>query len=172
MSEINFVNQKVVLFVDVTKKISLQIGSRLIRSKNPWREMYGQVNKKTKNSRKMIKWHGHGMSKMIKMLKDNILTLIKIFNLIQVTMVPQYGKWSMKIIVSQKQMANTHKNINNNNANNKKYSTKYYQVYIQVYQVISQGFIKTCQQGCSSGPIWGKKEKDFSLTGSNIKIEF
>lgn len=172
MSEINFVNLKVVLFVDVMKKISLPIGSRLIRCRNLYKVMSGLVYKKISNSKKMIKWHGHGMSKMIKMLKDNISTLIKTFNLTQVTMVPQYGKWSMKIIVFQKQMANTHKNINNNNANNKKYSTKYYQVYIQAYQVISQGFIKTCQQECSSGPIWGKKEKDFSLTGSNTKKEF
>lgn len=92
MSEINSANPKVALFVDVMKRISLPIGSKLIKFKNPKKETYGLPNKKTKNFKKMMKCLGHGMSKMTKMLKDNILILIKIFNLIQATMVLQSGK--------------------------------------------------------------------------------
>lgn len=92
MSEINSVNPKVALFVDVMKRISLPIGSKLIKFKNPKKETYGQLNKKTKNFKKMMKCLGHGMSKMTKMHKENILTSIKIFNLIQATMVLQSGK--------------------------------------------------------------------------------
>lgn len=55
MSEINFVNPKVALFVDVMKKISLQIGSKQIKFTNLSKETYGLHKNKTKNNKIMTK---------------------------------------------------------------------------------------------------------------------
>lgn len=124
MWETNFVNPKVALFVDVIKKISLQIGSKQIKFTNLSKETYGLHKNKTKNNKIMTKWHGLGMFKTIKMPKDSILTLIKIFNPIPATTARLYGKWFIKRIVSQKRKEDINKNINNSNARNKKFSTK------------------------------------------------
>lgn len=101
MLELKYVNQKVVQFVDATKRISQRIGLKQIRFLN-------NLNNKsaTGNNKPTIKITlsiGSGMFKISKMTKVNILILILILNHLRIIMALLYGKWFMRKIVSVEQ---------------------------------------------------------------------
>ncbi len=146
--EKKYANPKAVRFVDVTRRTSLPIGSRLTKLSNKQSQAstYGKFNdnKRTNPSA------GSGTLKTNKMMRVNILILRPISSRLLIIIALRSGKWFMKKIVS---VARGEIHKIKTYAKRRPFFIKLSVVFTRVYRHICPGSTKISPQRHKCGPI-------------------